>query len=115
MQGLEGSTQIFVAMVLYIAVVIGIGVYYTKRASESSANYLIGGRSLNPWVTALGAEASDMSGWLLMASRSSLLVWVKRCYLDGNRAFNRNLFKLVICCKKIKNILSGGRKFNYYS
>lgn len=66
MQGLEGSTQIFVAMVLYIAVVIGIGVYYTKRASESSANYLIGGRSLNPWVTALGAEASDMSGWLLM-------------------------------------------------
>lgn len=63
---MEGSIQIFVAMVLYMAVVIGIGLYYTKRASESSDNYLIGGRSLNPWVTALGAEASDMSGWLLM-------------------------------------------------
>jgi len=63
---MQGSVQIFVAMVLYMAVVIGIGIYYTKRASESSDNYLIGGRSLNPWVTALGAEASDMSGWLLM-------------------------------------------------
>lgn len=63
---MEGSIQIFVAMILYMAVVIGIGLYYTKRANESSDNYLIGGRSLNPWVTALGAEASDMSGWLLM-------------------------------------------------
>lgn len=63
---MEGSIQMFIAMLLYMAVVIGIGIYYTKRASESSDNYLIGGRSLNPWVTALGAEASDMSGWLLM-------------------------------------------------
>lgn len=61
-----GSVQILIAMVLYISVVIGIGLYYAKRASESSGNYLIGGRSLGPWVTAMGAEASDMSGWLLM-------------------------------------------------
>ena len=58
--------QIFIAMVLYIAVVIGIGVFYAKKASESSSNFLIGGRSLGPWVTAMAAEASDMSGWLLM-------------------------------------------------
>ena len=61
-----GNVQIFISMALYMAVVIGIGLYYAKRASESSDNYLIGGRSLNPWVTAMGAEASDMSGWLLM-------------------------------------------------
>lgn len=61
-----GNVQIFIAMILYVAVVIGIGVYYAKRAGESSDNYLIGGRSLGPWVTAMGAEASDMSGWLLM-------------------------------------------------
>ena len=61
-----GKIQILVAMVLYIGVVVGIGVYYAKRANESSDNYLIGGRSLGPWVTAMGAEASDMSGWLLM-------------------------------------------------
>lgn len=58
--------QIFIAMCFYIAIVIGIGLYYAKRASASSDNYLIGGRSLGPWVTAMGAEASDMSGWLLM-------------------------------------------------
>ncbi|NLM22070.1 MAG: sodium:proline symporter, partial [Peptococcaceae bacterium] len=60
------NLQISIAIVLYIAVVICIGLYYAKRASESSSNFLIGGRSLNPSVTALGAEASDMSGWLLM-------------------------------------------------
>jgi sodium/proline symporter len=60
------NVQILIAMILYISVVIGIGVYYAKRASESSDNYLIGGRSLGPWITAMGAEASDMSGWLLM-------------------------------------------------
>ncbi|TAH63560.1 MAG: sodium/proline symporter [Gottschalkiaceae bacterium] len=53
-------------MLLYMSVIIGIGVYYAKQASESSENYLIGGRSLGPWVVAMGAEASDMSGWLLM-------------------------------------------------
>ena len=58
--------QIFIAMFFYVLVVIGIGVYYSKRANESSDNYLIGGRSLGPWVVAMGAEASDMSGWLLM-------------------------------------------------
>ncbi len=61
-----GKIQIFIAMFFYVSVVIGIGVYYAKRASESSENFLIGGRSLGPWVTAMGAEASDMSGWLLM-------------------------------------------------
>lgn len=61
-----GSIQIFISMCLYVSVVIGIGVHYSKRAVESSHNYLIGGRSLGPWVTAMGAEASDMSGWLLM-------------------------------------------------
>jgi len=61
-----GRLQTFIAMALYISVVIAIGVYYAKRANESSANYIIGGRSLGPWVTAMAAEASDMSGWLLM-------------------------------------------------
>ncbi|HHT51535.1 MAG TPA: sodium/proline symporter [Eubacteriaceae bacterium] len=60
------SSQILLAMIIYIGVVIGIGLYYARSASESSENFLIGGRSFGPWFTALGAEASDMSGWLLM-------------------------------------------------
>lgn len=60
------TTQILVAMCIYMLAVIGIGVYFAKRANQNSDNYFIGGRSLGPWVAAMSAEASDMSGWLLM-------------------------------------------------
>ena len=64
---MDSSTiQILIAMVIYMAVVIGIGVLYAKRANKNSEEYFLGGRSLGPWVTAMSAEASDMSGWLLM-------------------------------------------------
>ncbi len=59
-------TQILIAMCIYMAIVILIGVLYAKRANKNSENYFLGGRSLGPWVTAISAEASDMSGWLLM-------------------------------------------------
>lgn len=62
----SASLQMLVSMVLYIMVVLFIGIYFAKRANESSENYYIGGRSLGPWVAAFSAEASDMSGWLLM-------------------------------------------------
>ncbi len=64
---MDGNTiQILIAMVIYMAVVIVIGLVYAKRANQSSEDYFLGGRSLGPWVTAMSAEASDMSGWLLM-------------------------------------------------
>ena len=64
---MDGNTiQILIAMVVYMAAVIAIGVLYAKRANKSSEDYFLGGRSLGPWVTAMSAEASDMSGWLLM-------------------------------------------------
>ena len=60
------NVEIFVIMILYMLAVIGIGVYFYKRSQKSSENYFLGGRSLGPWVAAMSAEASDMSGWLLM-------------------------------------------------
>ncbi len=64
---MNGNTvQILIAMVVYMAAVIIIGVLYAKRANKNSEAYFLGGRSLGPWVTAMSAEASDMSGWLLM-------------------------------------------------
>ncbi len=64
---MDGQTlQILIAMVIYMAVVIVIGFVFAKRANKSSEDYFLGGRSLGPWVTAMSAEASDMSGWLLM-------------------------------------------------
>ncbi|MBE6886624.1 MAG: sodium/proline symporter [Ruminococcaceae bacterium] len=63
---MSDSIQILIAMVVYMAAVIVIGVLYAKRANKNSEAYFLGGRSLGPWVTAMSAEASDMSGWLLM-------------------------------------------------
>lgn len=54
------------AMFCYICVILGVGLYYARRAHGSSEAYFIGGRGMGPWVTAMSAEASDMSGWLLM-------------------------------------------------
>lgn len=62
----SGQIQVFIAMVCYMLVVIGIGFYFMKRANKSSEEFFLGGRSLGPWVAAFSAEASDMSGWLLM-------------------------------------------------
>lgn len=60
------TTKIFIAMASYMALVICIGIFFARRANQSSENYFIGGRSLGPWIAAMSAEASDMSGWLLM-------------------------------------------------
>ena len=50
---------------LYLLVMLGIGIYcYFK--SKGVEDYLLGGRGVGSWVTALSAQASDMSGWLLM-------------------------------------------------
>lgn len=60
------TIQILVTMIFYMLIVIGIGLFFAKKANQSSDNYFLGGRSLGPWITAMSAEASDMSGWLLM-------------------------------------------------
>lgn len=60
------TIQIMITMILYMAAVIGIGLAFAKKANKSSEDYFLGGRTLGPWVTAMSAEASDMSGWLLM-------------------------------------------------
>lgn len=61
-----GQIEILITMLIYMAVVIGIGLYFAKKSNENSDNFFIGGRTLGPWVAAMSAEASDMSGWLLM-------------------------------------------------
>ena len=53
-------------MVIYMLAVVAIGVYFAKRSNRNAEAYFLGDRSLGPWVAAFSAEASDMSGWLLM-------------------------------------------------
>ncbi|MBR1397480.1 MAG: sodium/proline symporter PutP [Selenomonadaceae bacterium] len=51
--------------ILYIGVMMAIGVYY-YRQTKNMSDYFLGNRKLGAWVTSLSAEASDMSGWMLM-------------------------------------------------
>lgn len=61
----SGQICIMVAIVIYLASVIAVGVIYSKKTNNVGDFYL-GGRKLGPLVTAMSAEASDMSSYLLM-------------------------------------------------
>lgn len=56
---------IIIAIVLYLAVMIYVGVRFSK-GNTSASDFYLGGRKLGPFVTAMSAEASDMSSYLLM-------------------------------------------------
>lgn len=56
---------IFGVIIIYLLGMVAIGVYYMKK-NNSAGDYYLGGRGLGPFVTAMSAEASDMSSWLLM-------------------------------------------------
>ena len=56
---------ILAAIIVYLILVVGIGFYYANK-NKSVSDFYLGGRKLGPFVTAMSAEASDMSSWLLM-------------------------------------------------
>jgi len=56
---------ILVSFVLYLVFMLFIGWIFYGRTKNLS-DYILGGRGLNSWVTSMSAQASDMSGWLLM-------------------------------------------------
>ena len=65
-----------IAFLLYFIVVLAIGLtFFFKTKSGGEKEYFLGGRSMGPWVTAMSAQASDMSGWLLMGFPGSILAF----------------------------------------
>ncbi|MGN0686919.1 MAG: sodium/proline symporter PutP [Oscillospiraceae bacterium] len=70
---MEINALTIVAFVLYALMILAIGIYSFKK-SKSMSDYFIGGRLLGPWTTAISAQASDMSGWLLMGLPGAVLV-----------------------------------------
>ena len=59
--------------IIYFLIVFLIG-YIASRRMHNVSGYLLGNRSFNPYVTALGAGASDMSGWLLLGLPGAVYV-----------------------------------------
>ncbi len=61
---------------LYFVAMIAIGVFFfVKSKGVSEKDYFLGGRAMGPWVTAMSAQASDMSAWLLMGLPGSILAF----------------------------------------
>ena len=72
---MTASTPLLITFGIYLALMVGIGFVAWKRTRDFD-DYILGGRSLGGYVTALSAGASDMSGWLLMGLPGAL-------YLSG--------------------------------
>jgi sodium/proline symporter len=62
---MSASTPLVVTFAIYLIAMIAIG-FYAWYSTRTFDDYILGGRSLGAYVTAMSAGASDMSGWLLM-------------------------------------------------
>ncbi len=67
------------AFILYLVLMLGIGLYFfvksNKAKGDGDKEYFLGGRQMGPYVTAMSAQASDMSGWLLMGFPGSIMAF----------------------------------------
>lgn len=79
----SSTVCIMITIVVYLIGMLLVGVYFTKK-NNSTSDFYLGGRTLGPLVTAMSAEASDMSSYLLMgASGAGLFIGACRGRLDG--------------------------------
>lgn len=67
------NVLLLVTIALYLLLMVAIGVVYSRK-NKSTDDFYLGGRKLGPLVTAMSAEASDMSSWLLMGLPGVALV-----------------------------------------
>lgn len=64
------------ALILYFVAMLTVGVVFFLRSKyKTDKDYFLGGRKMGPWVTAMSAQASDMSAWLLMGLPGSVLAF----------------------------------------
>lgn len=65
-----------ITFIAYFVILLGVAlVFYFNGTNKNSEDFFLGGRSMGPWVTALSAQASDMSAWLLMGLPGSILAF----------------------------------------
>ena len=65
-----------IVFVIYFAFLLVIAlVFFFNGSNKNQKDFFLGGRSMGPWVTAMSAQASDMSAWLLMGLPGSILAF----------------------------------------
>ncbi|GAA4748614.1 sodium/proline symporter PutP [Gordonia alkaliphila] len=63
------------AVIVYFVAMLGIGYYAYRKTKDDLDSYMLADRGLKPWVAALSAGASDMSGWLLMGLPGAIYLY----------------------------------------
>ena len=84
----NADVSVLIAFAAYLLVMLGIGFYFSNKSKKMS-DYFLAGRGLNSWVTAMSAQASDMSGWLLMGLPGAAYATGMGQLLDRDRSCDR--------------------------
>lgn len=89
--------------VAYFVILLGVAlIFYFNGSNRDSEDFFLGGRSMGPWVTALSAQASDMSAWLLMGLPGSIIafgfgqMWIGIGLAIGTAA------NWILCAKRLR-------------
>ena len=89
----------------YFIILFFVGlVFYFNGSNKNQEDYFLGGRSMGPWVTAMSAQASDMSAWLLMGLPGSILafgfgqIWIGIGLALGTAA------NWIFCAKRLRKL-----------
>ncbi len=69
------NAEIIVFIAYFVILLFVALAFYFNGSNKDQKDYFLGGRSMGPWVTAMSAQASDMSAWLLMGLPGSILAF----------------------------------------
>ena len=89
----------------YFVILFFVGlIFFFNGSNKNQSDYFLGGRSMGPWVTAMSAQASDMSAWLLMGLPGSILafgfgqIWIGIGLALGTAA------NWIFCAKRLRKL-----------
>ena len=71
---MSGTTSVFLTLVFYNAILIGVGLW-AKGRNENVADFYLAGRGLGPWIAAISASASSSSAWTLLGVSGAAYAW----------------------------------------
>ena len=69
---IDANWQIYIMIIVYFIILLVIGFYGYKQATGNLSEFMLGGRNVGPYITALSAGASDMSGWMIIGLPGSV-------------------------------------------
>jgi sodium/proline symporter len=60
------NVQMLIGIGIYMTALVSMGLWYSRKGNTNPEDYFLAKRRFGPWLTSMSAQASDMSGWLLM-------------------------------------------------